>query len=552
MPHTKAGHAHRLRAACALAELAPGDARWPAQAADVVLVLTAETAAEASASITRLRPIGKLLLPALREARKPARDPDRARIALRALADYLPEDGLTEEFVDIARSAAPAQLRDMAATLRPIEKQAEVLEKLREACIPAVTDEDEEPVHSVNARANAAVLLLLLGDRDPTLQALEAGPDQTFRFAVIDRLGIAVDRDDAHGTCLEGLSGDLADSVLQELLLTLRGCGPTTSRSGHDPMVKRVAAIYRDHADPGVHAAAGWLLCQWGREAEVVDADKPGQAAGGPTGGRRWFLGPEGHCFAVVRGPVSFGSSHFHSDDTKRFQGVVVRDESVQAVLGHSYAISLREVTRGQMRRFRTYRARQAGSPLPDAAQTPSDDNLPETSISPGEANEYCAWLDELLDPGTSAAGPGAGFGRSRRRGFRIPTGVEWEYAARGGSTTPRFFGRDAELLDRVSVFLGMSKGQPSPAGTLWPNAMGLFDIYGNAAEMATTLGLTPDLYQACGASAKSVKTLLSSHIFDEFTPDGAPDLLGLRISITLPSQNSPAAPALVARGFPR
>ena len=69
------------------------------------------------------------------------------------------------------------------------------------------------------------------------------------------------------------------------------------------------------------------------------------------------------------------------------------------------------------------------------------------------------------------------------RTGYRLPTEAEWEYAARAGSVSSRFFGDSTELLDRYAYYARNSRVRKSPVGTLWPSPFGLFDIYGNCSE---------------------------------------------------------------------
>jgi formylglycine-generating enzyme required for sulfatase activity len=130
---------------------------------------------------------------------------------------------------------------------------------------------------------------------------------------------------------------------------------------------------------------------------------------------------------------------------------------------------------------------------------------LPKVKLSRYEAERfsaiYSAWLmkyhRELL--------PISGRGRTEDDGgvgfVRLPTEVEWEYAARGGQAVSRqelegrLFPRHTEgseedgPLSDWAVFNQVAGGTGQaarlmPIGTKLPNPIGLFDVLGNAAEM--------------------------------------------------------------------
>lgn len=87
----------------------------------------------------------------------------------------------------------------------------------------------------------------------------------------------------------------------------------------------------------------------------------------------------------------------------------------------------------------------------------------PIVNVSWNDVGKYMEWL-------------------SKQNGkiYRLPTEAEWEFAANGGNSTV-FSGSDD--IEEVAWFVKNAGNQTHPAGSKKPNALGLYDMSGNAAE---------------------------------------------------------------------
>ena len=91
----------------------------------------------------------------------------------------------------------------------------------------------------------------------------------------------------------------------------------------------------------------------------------------------------------------------------------------------------------------------------------------PVINVSWDDAQEFIAWL-------------------SKKTGFsyRLPSEAEWEYAARAGTSTPYWWGKDVGVgRAKCEDCGGDATRQTVPVGSFRPNAFGLYDTAGNAAE---------------------------------------------------------------------
>lgn len=100
--------------------------------------------------------------------------------------------------------------------------------------------------------------------------------------------------------------------------------------------------------------------------------------------------------------------------------------------------------------------------------------NHPVEQVSGHEAEEFCARISQKTG-----------------KIYRLPSESEWEYAARGGTTTPFHFGETitGELanFDGHSAYgfapKGVDRQETTPVDSFPPNAFGLYDIHGNVWE---------------------------------------------------------------------
>ncbi|WP_297919960.1 SUMF1/EgtB/PvdO family nonheme iron enzyme [Metallibacterium sp.] len=114
----------------------------------------------------------------------------------------------------------------------------------------------------------------------------------------------------------------------------------------------------------------------------------------------------------------------------------------------------------------------------------PAAGDLPVINISWSDAEAYCDWLSKATD-----------------KDYRLPSEAEYEYAERGGTTTPYWwgYGSPKQRVENLAGSLDRSpKGRhwdnsfrdygdgywgPAPVRSFLPNPYGLFDIDGNVSE---------------------------------------------------------------------
>lgn len=132
-----------------------------------------------------------------------------------------------------------------------------------------------------------------------------------------------------------------------------------------------------------------------------------------------------------------------------------------KVVVNEAFCIATKEVTR------RDWVEVMGGDLRPE--DWPMD--WPLTHVTLEEAKAFTRQLGER-DPGVV---------------YRLPTEVEWEFAARAEAETSYSFGDDKEELHHHgncrNLLVNDGYEGPAPVGSFTPNPLGLYDVHGNAAE---------------------------------------------------------------------
>jgi len=99
----------------------------------------------------------------------------------------------------------------------------------------------------------------------------------------------------------------------------------------------------------------------------------------------------------------------------------------------------------------------------------------PAVCVSWRDAQAYVAWLNGKVGAGASAAVRGGG-------PYRLPSEAEWEYAARAGSKTARWWGETIGTGNANCNGCGSrwDNVQLSPVGSFAANPFGLYDMLGD------------------------------------------------------------------------
>jgi hypothetical protein len=231
---------------------------------------------------------------------------------------------------------------------------------------PGVPDEDKERL--AERQSNAAVALLRMNHTEKVWPLLKHSPDPRVRSYLIHRLSpLGADA----GAILKRFDAEEDITIRRALLLSLGEYSEKDlPRAARLALLPKLQDIYRTNADPGLHAAAEWLLRQWKQEAclkqvndewannkeqrekrwesirQRVNRDKEKTPP-------QWYVNSQGQTMVVIAGPVEFlmGSPPSEADRSTGWAGLSERQHKKR--IGRSFALAATPVTQKQFLRFK-------------------------------------------------------------------------------------------------------------------------------------------------------------------------------------------------------
>jgi formylglycine-generating enzyme required for sulfatase activity len=415
----KGKESERLRAAAALAKYDAESEKWvkTQEAVDNDLVIV--PAVYLASWMDLLRPVRTKLLPHLSVIyrNKSRRETERS-LATDLLTDYAADN--SQLLADLLMDADDKQF---AIIYPKLKEQAEhalpVLTAEIDKKLPAdLPSSDLNRDQLAKRQANAAVALLRLNQPAKVWPLLKHSPDPRVRSYLVHRFGpLGAEA----AAIVKRLEEEPEITSQRVLILSL---GPEEfaeqgwSPEGKKLLVQKLKEMYRTHPDPGLHAAAEWLLRQWHENDWLRQMNEEWTKGKVPAGAWRvqgkgkltphptqhappanrhdapptnrhpspgWYVNSQGQTMVVIAGPVEFLMG---SPATEAGRNPPVELQHRKRI-GQTFALAAKSVTLEQFRKFNPY---YGIGEIERWARTPDS---PIIGTDWYQAAEYCNWLSK-------------------------------------------------------------------------------------------------------------------------------------------------------------
>ncbi len=507
-----------LRICLFLSSHDPEDARWDSLDERLSTALVGVEPTSLGGWMNALEPLKNRLSPSLTKIYRKSRQTPEGLQAASVLARYAADD--VRLLCQLASEGSARQFETIFSSLErlPRDQVEQTLVQILDTpaveplddCHGAILGEDLVAIR----RAGAAITLLRLGTTIGVPKALDVsgnyGPVSQFAHmhaarkvdseSLAECLEIALDPDRQ----FPGRARHESDATLAYGLLLAIGEVPL--REFVEDTQHRLASLlsreYENNVNSAVHSAIGWVMQQWARHAPdlLVQKERIDRIPRPFTANREWF---------VLR---------LGNDDTSPCMTFVVfrpgrvfpycQDWRGKMQVSRPFAVSTHEVTRECFECFLAERENfdaQAWKASVDLDLWSPEARCPIMGMSWNHAIEFLRWASHQIngevEPCYSRMDPPAKIGGEEvkwdsdisRPTVRLPTDLEFTYAASYGTSTYFSFGSDPSLFPFYGWDLRVSHSMP--VGTLKPNHRGLFDMHGNADECSHDMGAYEKLY---------------------------------------------------------
>ena len=404
------------------------------------------------------------------------------------LADYLSND--PDRLFELLADGTEPQFRVIYDKLSGHREQAITLAETEIALKPGDEASEDDKEILAQRQANAAVMLLRLGQADAVWPLLKHSPDPRVRSYIIHRLPPLGASPQAIVQYLE----EEPEVSIRRALIQALGEYEDSDAIDRKTLTTLLLKWYKADPDAGIHGAAECVLRQWGKQKELAEIDTAlqqteEQLRANPDDRRKWYINTQGQTFVILEAREFLMGSP--ESEPQRFPNEVQHRRKI----GRRIAISTKEVTKAQWRGFSEANQGVWSADGPPLASYIRTEESPMTAMTWFEAAHYCNWLSEqegipedqwCYEPnekGAYAEGMQAKEKFWELSGYRLPTEAEWEFACRADTVTSRDYGLTEDLLPKYAWYQANSQNRMWPVAGLKPNEYGLFDMLGNALE---------------------------------------------------------------------